>query len=463
MANLCDLTPPEALKLLKEGNLSVGVFGFGHVGLPLGIAWCNAGANVIGVTKEQEHIKLIEGGESPYPEEEGLVEGIRRALQGGCLRVTDDAAVAAKETDLKIITVPIPFDPPKSVDFTALRDVGAHIGKTLKRGDIVDLESSVPPGTTNGTLKPLLETHSGLKNLEDFGLIYSPERIFVGRALKDITESYEKVVGSDSAKALSVMSTFYGQISQKGVRKMSSIAAAEIEKLFEGAYRDVNISLANELADLASRLGVSYYEVKNAANSQPFCHLHDPGLGVGGFCIPVYSRYIIARASEGSIPTPIVKMARINNEGLPKKRAFELLELMRRTKINPKRAKVAVLGLSFRGNTGDIRLSPGIDFVNVLATRVADIVAYDPLAVQVRFRHRNVRRVHALEEALSGASAVCVTAEHEEFAQLTFARLAEKLKKPTVIVDYKKVVRGDIPRDPALVCRIVGEPSTQGS
>ena len=462
MINLYDLTPSEAVAALKEGKLSVGVFGFGHVGLPLGIAWCDAVAKVIGVTKEREHIRLIEGGESPYPEEEGLVEGIRRALRAGRLKVTDDAALAAKEADLKIITVPIPFNPPKGVDFTALRDVGVHIGKALRRGDVVDLESSVPPGTTNGVLKPLLEKHSGMKSSEDFGLAYSPERIFVGRALKDITESYEKVVGSDSERTLSVMSALYGQISQKGVRKMSSIAAAEIEKLFEGVYRDVNISLANELADLASRLGVSYYEVKGAANSQPFCHLHDPGLGVGGFCIPVYSRYIIARASRDSIPTPIVKMARANNEGLPRRRALELLGTMRRAKISPKRSKIAVLGLSFRGNTSDTRLSPSVDFVKFLAARVGEIAAYDPLAAEVSFNARNVRRVRSVEEALSGASVACVTVEHEEFRRLTFDRLAEGLKRPAVIVDYKRVVKGSVPEDPTLICRVVGEPSAGG-
>jgi len=463
MVGIYDLAPHEAVNALKRGELSVGVFGFGHVGLPLGIAWCRAGAKVIGVTKDSEHIKLIERGDSPFPEEEGLAEAIRECLSSGRLKVTDDSSFAANQTDLKIITVPIPFEPPKGPDFSALKDVAVHIGKALKRGDVVDLESSAPPGTTNAVLKPLLERNSGLKAGEDFGLIYSPERIFVGRALADIVERYPKVIGSDSERALGTMSELYSQISRKGVLRMSSATAAELEKLFEGVYRDVNIGLANELADLASRIGVSYYEVRGAANSQPYSHLHVPGVGVGGFCIPVYSNYIIDQGKRNAVPTPITKAARRSNENRPKNLSLELLDLMKQARISSRRAKVAVLGLSFRGNTGDTRFSPSIDLVRQLAPHVAEIEVYDPIATTVRFPRKNVSRVETLEGALLGASAVCVTVEHDEFAKLTFEELAKPLKRPALIVDYKRVVKGDFPTDRNIRCRVTGEPSPGGS
>jgi len=463
MVRLHDLAPHEAVNALRNGDLSVGVFGFGHVGLPLGIAWGRAGAKVIGVTKDSEHIKLIERGESPFPEEEGLAEGIKECLGLGRLKVTDDSSLAANQTDLKIIIVPIPFEPPKRPDFSALKDVAMHIGKALKRGDIVDLESSVPPGTTNVVLKPLLERHSGLKAGEDFGLVYSPERIFVGRALADIGDRYPKVIGSDSDKALRIMSELYSQISKKGVLPMSGATAAELEKLFEGVYRDVNIGLANELADLASRLGISYYEVRDAANSQPYSHLHVPGVGVGGFCIPVYSNYIIDQGKRNSVPTPITATARRSNEDRPKKLSVELLNLMKRSRIKSRAAKVAVLGISFRGNTGDTRLSPSIDLIQHLAPHVAEVRVYDPIATTVRFSRKNISRVDTLEKALFGASAVCVTVEHEEFTKLTFEQLAKPLKRPALIVDYKRVVKGDIPADRTIVSRVTGEPSPGGS
>jgi len=458
MARVYDLSPSEASEALRGGRISVGVFGFGHVGLPLGVAWCKAGAKVIGVTKDRSHIDVIRQGKSPFPEEEGLAESIEECVKGGRLRVTDDASLAAGQTELKIVTVPVPFDREKGPDFSVLEDVGARIGRGLKRGDMVDLESSVPPGTTKGVLKPLLERSSGLKEGVDFGLVYSPERIFVGRSLKDITENYPKVIGSDSQKALRTMAELYRQISRQGVVEMSSATAAELEKLFEGVYRDVNIALANELADLASRLGVSYSEVRRAANSQPYCHLHYPGVGVGGFCIPIYSNYIIDRGRKEGVPTPIVELARRNNEHLPGKRASELLVLMKGMKIDPRGAKVAVLGISFRGNTGDTRLSPSIDFIDQLAPDVAQVSAYDPIASQVSFRASNAARVGELNEALAGSSAACVTVEHERFSALTFEALAKPLRRPAVIVDYKGIVRGSKPADPDVVCRVIGEP-----
>jgi len=463
MVRLYDLAPHEAVDALKNGELSVGVFGFGHVGLPLGVAWGRAGAKVIGVTKDSDHIKLIERGESPFPEEEGLAEGIRECLGSGRLKVTYDSSLAANQTDLKIIAVAVPFEPPKGPDFSALKDVATHIGNALKRGDIVDLESSVPPGTTSTILRPLLERHSGLKAGEDFGLIYSPERIFVGRALADIVDRYPKVIGSDSDKALKIMTELYSQISKKGVLPMSSTLAAELEKLFEGVYRDVNIGLANELADLASRLGVSYYELRDATNTQPYSHLHLPGVGVGGFCIPVYSNYIIDQAKKNSVPTPITITARKSNQNRPKKLSDELLDLMKQSKIRSRIANIAVLGISFRGNTGDTRLSPSIDLVQRLSPHVAEVRVYDPIAADVRFSRKNVSRVDTLEKALTGASVVCVTVEHEEFTKLTFEQLARSLERPALIVDYKRVVKGDIPADRTVVSVVIGEPSPEVS
>jgi nucleotide sugar dehydrogenase len=312
-------------------------------------------------------------------------------------------------------------------------------------------------------LKPLLERHSGLKSGEDVVLVYSPERLFVGRALADIVDRYPKVIGSDSDKALRIMSELYSQISKKGVLPMSGATAAELEKLFEGVYRDVNIGLANELADLASRLGISYYEVRDAANSQPYSHLHVPGVGVGGFCIPVYSNYVIDQGKRNSVPTPITATARRSNEDRPKKLSVELLNLMKRSRIKSRAAKVAVLGISFRGNTGDTRLSPSIDLIQHLAPHVAEVRVYDPIAATVRFSRKNISRVDTLEKALFGASAVCVTVEHEEFTKLTFEQLAKPLKRPALIVDYKRVVKGDIPADRTIVSRVTGEPSPGGS
>ncbi|HYA22328.1 MAG TPA: UDP-glucose/GDP-mannose dehydrogenase family protein, partial [Thermoproteota archaeon] len=178
---------------------------------------------------------------------------------------------------------------------------------------------------------------------------------------------------------------------------------------------------------------------------------------------PLYSNYIIDQGKRNSVSTPITVTARRSNQNRPKELSAELLDLMKRSKIKPKAAKVAVLGISFRGNTGDTRLSPSIDLVQHLAPHVAEVRVYDPIAVAVRFPRKNVSRVDTLEKALAGASVVCVTVEHEEFTKLTFEQLARPLKRPALIVDYKRVVKGDVPADRTVVSMVIGEPSIRRS
>ena len=198
------------------------------------------------------------------------------------------------------------------------------------------ISPSLPPRTTENIILPILESNSGLKGERDFYLIYNPERIFEGRALQDIESNYPAIVSGLGKKSLSFAEDLLKLISKKGVLTMPDMASAESEKLFEGIYRDVNIALANELAGFCEQIGVNYWEVRKGANSQPYCHLHYPGTGVGGLCIPVYPRFIINEAKKIGKPVHLVEFSRKINDLMPKKCVNDAIDLLLKNKSNLK-------------------------------------------------------------------------------------------------------------------------------
>jgi len=275
---------------LRKGLLTVAVFGLGHVGLPLACAWLRAGAKVIGVAKTNKKVNIVNRGENPLIDEPSLTPIIRKYVMEKKFKATTNGEEAVKQANVILIAVPtnVKWDKTgKPIDLSILVYVLKTVAKGLGKGKLVIIESTVPPGTTLNLAKPLLEKISGLKAEEDFGLAYSPERIMVGHALQDIEEKYPKIIGAVGQRSLKAAKALYEVIAKKGVITLSSTTVAEFEKVAEGIYRDVNIALANELAKLAKLLKVDFEEVRKAANSQPFCHLHKPGIGVGGPCIPI--------------------------------------------------------------------------------------------------------------------------------------------------------------------------------
>ncbi|MGQ9691106.1 MAG: nucleotide sugar dehydrogenase, partial [Thermoproteota archaeon] len=193
-------TPDEAVKRLREGTYTVGIFGFGRVGLVIGVGWELAGARIIGMTLDKQALKLLKSGISPFPEEEYLSEYIDGLIRKGLMEVTDDLAYGARSSDIKIIAVPAYLTKEGKPDLSPVKKVAHEISLSLSRGDVVIVETSLPPGTTRDLIKPILEENSGLRADEDFALAYSPERISAGTALKDFLENYPKIIGCDSQR-----------------------------------------------------------------------------------------------------------------------------------------------------------------------------------------------------------------------------------------------------------------------
>ncbi|AFA38452.1 nucleotide sugar dehydrogenase [Pyrobaculum oguniense TE7] len=436
------------VELLKRGELTVAVYGLGYVGMALSAAWTLAGARVIGVDVDTVKVEKLNSGVVEYPERD-VVEILLPAVKNGRFTATTDGVVASIRSQVKIVAVPVFLKKSATsveVDFSALVSASKAIGAGLKKGDLVIIESSVPPGTTEEVVKPVLENTSGLEAEEDFFLAYSPERIMVGHALKDIVENYPKVVAGVGPKSTEEAAGLYRLVSKKGVVVLNSAKEAEFEKLLEGVYRDVNIALANEMAKLANALGISFRKAREAANSQPYSHVHKPGSGVGGNCIPVYPYFLMWAAAKYGVDLPLTRVARAINERQPSEVAFAAVRAMLKNRVNPATAKIAILGLAFRGDVDDPRESPTYGIISTLLNigiRPEQIVVHDPYIKQdPQLAKWGIAIFQDLEVAVKGADAVVVSTDHTVY-RIEASRIAKLMRTP-LIVDARGVLIPDV-------------------
>jgi len=312
--------------------------------------------------------------------------------------------------------VPVLLTDSFSADLAAVKQVASAIGRGLKKGDIVSLNPSVPPGTSEDVVLPILEKESGLQVERDFYMVYNPERIYEGRAIEDIEERYPAVVAGAGPKSLEIGTKIYSIIAKKGIIRMSSMRTAETEKLLEGVYRDVNIALANEMAKFCEKVGVNFWEAREAANSQPFCHIHKPGAGVGGACIPVYPQFILHSADINKVECNITKLGRSVNDSMP---AYCVEQAAKLLGPGTLQATVALLGLAFRGGVSDTRLSPTYRVIEELKKlKVKEIRVHDPLVTSDPALPQDVVLTSNLLKAVQGADLVILVSDHPEYRNL---------------------------------------------
>ncbi len=436
----------DPVDLVFSSERWVSVYGVGHVGLSLIAVYLRHGLRVIGIDIDKNKLRSIREGKFRFSEKE-IKEAIVKGLSDGRLVLTTDGIKASKESVIKVVTVPVFIDwITKEVSYEAIKDVSKKIALGLKKGDLVIIESSVPPGTTEEVVKPILEGVSGLVVERDFYLAYSPERIYVGRAVKDIEENYPKIVSGVGPRSLELVSKFYERIAKKGVIKLSTVKAAEFEKLAEGIYRDVNIALANELALAAMRLGIDYYEVREAANSQPYCHLHLPGPGVGGPCIPIYPYFMMVKVSSKGFRMELTRLARRINEEMPRVVTSLVMRGVKKYGIDVKGCKLAILGLAFRGDVEDTRLSPAHEIIELLTKEgFKNIVVHDPLVKYDRkLSELGVKLSNDLSEVLKDSDVVVVLTRHSAYRGLKVSELIKLSGREPLIVDAVSYLLNDV-------------------
>ncbi len=406
-----------------SGEFKIAIYGLGHVGSPMASAWLRAGANVIGIDKSPAVVEKVSKGRSHIPEP-GVSEAFSTGLTLDRFKIYSDPVQASRDSYFKMICVPVLLSEGGYPDLTAVKDVATNIGKGLKKGDVIALNPSVPPGTTEDLILPMIEQESGLLVENDFYMLYNPERIYEGRAILDIEERYPAIIAGAGKRSLEVGKLIYPMISKRGVLAVSNIRTAETEKLLEGVYRDVNIALANELARYCEGIGVNFWECREAANSQPYCHLHNPGVGVGGACIPVYPHFILHSSAQAGVDCEMIKVGRSINTAMPARCVEEAIKLFdsNKTGLLPSEATVTLLGMAFRGDVSDTRLSPTYDVIKEFQkVGVREIRIHDPLVrSDAKLKEfQNVVLTSDLANALKDTDLVMLIADHSQYSELT--------------------------------------------
>lgn len=434
---LLGLNREEVKQAFKEGKVTIAVYGLGKMGLPLAAVFAEHGANVIGVDINEKVVNNINNGINHINEEPGLDELVRKNVEEGRLRATTDGVWAAKQADVMIIIVPTLTDDRGNLKLDPVYDVVRKISQGLEKGDIIITEATMPPGTTE-SLIPILK-ESGLK-LGEFGLAHAPERTMTGTAIRDITGQYPKIVGASDEKTLEAVIGIYETINRKGVIPVSSIKAAEAVKVFEGVYRDVNIALANELALWCEEHGLDALEVFKAANTQPYCHLHMPGAGVGGHCIPYYPWFIINLAKKTN--PRLIKTAREVNDFMPHHVVELVIKGLNEIGRSLKGSNVLVLGLTFRGGVKEFTKSPAIPIIKELKEWGAKVYVYDPLCTP-----EDAKRFGAeWKEDFKNIDAIIIVTDHKEFRDLDLDKISKQVRSKVIIdgrnvLDAEKVVK----------------------
>lgn len=414
--------------------MKIAVVAMGKIGLPLAVQFADKGHDVIGVDVQQRVVDEVNAGNEPFPGEAHLDEKLKELVPAGRLRATTDYSEAIPGADAIVLVVPLFVnDETWEPDFGWMEAATRSLAEHLTPGTLISYETTLPVGTTRTRWKPMIEEISGLVEGKDFHLVFSPERVLTGRVFADLRR-YPKLVGGLSAEGTAKGIEFYQQVLDfderddlprpNGVWDMGTAEAAEMAKLAETTYRDVNIGLANQFGKFAASHGIDVYKVIEACNSQPYSHIHRPGIAVGGHCIPVYPRLYLWTDPDATI----VRTAREANMTMPQ----YCVDQAARVLGDLKGAKVVVLGASYRGKVKETAFSGVFPTVSDLEAAGATVFVHDPMFDDEELEKFGFTPYHLGEEV----DAALLQADHPEYTELTPADLPG-LK---VLVDGRRVV-----------------------
>jgi len=367
------------IKRISDRDYKVGIVGLGYVGLPLALEFCSKNFQVVGFDIDISKVEMINKGESYIRHIEK--SRIKSAVDNNVLEATTDFS-RVNQVDAIIICVPTPLTSHREPDLSFIEDTASKIAPHIKANQLITLESTTYPGTTEEVLKPILEDVSGLKAGEDFFLAYSPEREDPNNP-NFTTATIPKVVGGYTHDCLQIADTLYGEIIVKTV-PVSSCAAAESSKLLENIYRSVNIALVNELKVVFQRMGIDVWEVINAAKTKPFgFKAFYPGPGLGGHCIPIDPFYLTWKAKEFGANTRFIELAGEINTFMPEYVVYRTFEAMNEKSMALKGSKLLLVGLAYKGDVDDMRESPSLTLFKMFRDKGAEVSFYDPYIPEI--------------------------------------------------------------------------------
>ncbi len=450
------LSPEQVAALLKNGQLTASILGLGRIGLPTATLFADSGVLVTGVDIDERVVKQTNLGECKLTDEPGLDEILKKNVAEKRFDATSEAGPAVASSDFIIICVPTPVDAMKSPNYGAVRAACRTVGRSLSKGSIVIVESTVGPGVVEDMLGPILEEESGMKVGIDFGLASCPERSDPGSIMKNM-RSVPRIVGSSDPHCSDLVATFYEQGLGVKIVRVSSAKTANAVKLTENLFRDVNIALANEFALLYEKFGIDTVEVIDACATKYNFMPHYPGIGVGGPCLPSNPYYLIVEGLRvGNIPY-LIRLAREINDRMPDHVVELASEALNDVGKTVRGARVAILGVAYKPGVRDVQLTPLEEVIKKLTQMGALIEIYDPMYAGDEVMNFHVHP--SIESALTAADCVIFGTAHKEFKNLDLASLAKLMKAKPAMVDGRNVVRAEQARDAGFAFRGVGRVS----
>lgn len=429
----------ELLVKVKNKTLICGTVGLGYVGLPLAVEKAKAGFKTIGFDVQQSKVGMVNAGHNYIGDV--VNEDLSLLVERGMLTATYDFSEICK-ADFITICVPTPLDEHQQPDTSYIEASAKNVASYLTSGTMVVLESTTYPGTTEELIKPILEEGSGLKCGEDFYLGFSPERVDPGNLIYK-TKNTPKVVGAIGDDALECISAVYEAVLEGGVTRVSSPAVAEMEKILENTYRNVNIGLVNELAMLCDRMNIDIWEVIEAAKTKPYGFTaFYPGPGLGGHCIPLDPYYLSWKAREYGFHTSMIESSMMINDRMPEYCVDRAARVLNDSSKALKGANVLILGVAYKQDIDDYRESPALRVIECLEKRGAIVQYYDPWVSEYTYKGSKKTSVPELTaDILESTDLVMITCKHTnvdyEFVQ----------QHSTAIFDSKNAMSGIKIRD----------------
>ena len=411
--------------------MKIAVIGLGKIGLPLAVQYANKGHDVAGVDVNPSVVDSVNSSREPFPGEAHLGDLLRELVPAGRLRASIDYSDSVPDAEVVVVAVPLMVDAKSQPDYSIMDSATRSIGKNLTRGTLVSFETTLPVGATRTRLSPILEEESGLTSGTDFHVVFSPERVLTGRVFQDLRR-YPKIVGGLEPEGSSKAVEFYQAVLDfderedldrpNGVWDLGSAEASEMAKLAETTFRDVNIALANQFAKFADSRGIDVEGVIEAANSQPYSHIHRPGIAVGGHCIPVYPRLYLSNDPDAEL----VRVARATNASMP---AYAVDKLAK-AYGDLTATIVLVLGASYRGGVKETAFSGVFAVVEALRARGAKPFVSDPM-----YTVDELEGLGLPSHRDEIPTALIIQADHREYEELVPADYPEV----TVLVDGRRV------------------------
>jgi nucleotide sugar dehydrogenase len=445
----------EISNYLKSGEIKVCVIGIGRIGLPTALSFANAGLDTIGVDINAELVKMINSGNYPLKDEPGFDKIFEDVIKNKKLSATTEISEAVPKSNLVILSLPTPMDKNNVPDYSALISVGNSLGKLLRKGSLIVVESTIEPGFVENELISIIENNDKkLKAGEDFSISTCPETANPGEILNDF-KKLPRLVGAINEKTTVMIAEIYKYVFGVEIIKMPDCKTANAAKLTANVFRDINIAFVNELAVLFENLGIDIIKVLEACDKKYNFETHYPGAGVGGPCLPVNSYQLLnsARGMENNGLLKIIRAARETNESMPYHVVELLSDALNQVGKSVKGSTIALLGISYKPNVKDIQLAPAESIIKRLDELQALTKIYDPF-----FKSTNVFSHHtenSLMDAITGADAAVIVTAHNEFRNLEPSLFTAKLRTP-ILVDARGIVDMHSAKKAGLVFRGIG-------